>query len=170
MELKKCALEDLELLQKISIELFTDTFKDQNTEEDLKNYLENAYNREQLKKELTNKNSVFFFLLDNKVIVGYLKLNIGNAQTEDIAENALEIERIYIRSNRKRKGYGTSLIEKTEQFARDENKEMIWLGVWEKNLSAMAFYKNKGFVHTSSHSFFMGDDEQTDWIMTKKIY
>lgn len=170
MELKKCALEDLELLQKISIELFTDTFKDQNTEEDLKNYLENAYNREQLKKELTNKNSVFFFLLDNKVIVGYLKLNIGNAQTEDIAENVLEIERIYIRSNRKRKGYGTILIEKAEQFARDENKEMIWLGVWEKNLSAMAFYKNKGFVHTSSHSFFMGDDEQTDWIMTKKIY
>lgn len=170
MELKKCALEDLELLQKISIELFTDTFKDQNTEEDLKNYLENAYNREQLKKELTNKNSVFFFLLDNKVIVGYLKLNIGNAQTEDIAENVLEIERIYIRSNRKRKGYGTILIEKAEQVARDENKEMIWLGVWEKNLSAMAFYKNKGFVHTSSHSFFMGDDEQTDWIMTKKIY
>ncbi|AGY82550.1 GNAT family N-acetyltransferase [Carnobacterium inhibens] len=169
MELKECTLEDLELLQKISIELFTDTFKDQNTEEDLKNYLEKAYNSTQLKKELTNKNSAFFFLLDNEEIVGYLKLNIGDAQTEDIAENAVEIERIYIRSNRKRKGYGTVLIEKAEQFAKEKNKEVIWLGVWEENLSALSFYKKKEFIQISSHSFFMGDDEQTDLIMTKTI-
>lgn len=169
MELKKCNLEDLELLQKISIELFTDTFKDQNTEEDLKNYLEKAYNSTQLKKELTNKNSAFFFLLDNEEIVGYLKLNIGDAQTEGIAENAVEIERIYIRSNLKRKGYGTVLIEKAEQFAQEKNKKVIWLGVWEENLSALSFYKKKGFIQISSHSFFMGDDEQTDLIMTKTI-
>jgi len=169
MELKKCTLEDLERLQKISIELFTDTFKDQNTEEDLKNYLEKAYNSAQLKKELTNKNSTFFFLLDDGEIVGYLKLNVEDAQTEEITDHAVEIERIYIRNNRKRKGYGTILIEKAEQFAQVENKKLIWLGVWEENFDAIAFYKNKGFVQTSSHSFFMGDDEQTDLIMTKKI-
>ena len=169
MELKKCTVEDLKQLQKISIELFTDTFKDQNTEENLKNYLEEAYNSTQLKQELTNKNSTFFFLSDNEEIAGYLKLNIGDAQTEDIAENAVEIERIYIRSNRKRKGYGTVLIEKAEQVAKEKNKEVIWLGVWEENLSALSFYKKKGFIQISSHSFFMGDDEQTDLIMTKTI-
>lgn len=169
MKLKKCTLKDLELLQHISIELFTDTFKDQNTEEDLKNYLEKAYSRTQLKQELTNSNSTFFFLLDNEEIVGYLKLNINDAQTENIAENAVEIERVYIRSNRKRKGYGTALIEKAEQYAHEKNKKTIWLGVWEENLSALSFYKKKGFNHISSHSFFMGDDEQTDLIMTKEI-
>lgn len=169
MELKKCTVEDLKQLQKISIELFTDTFKDQNTEENLKNYLKEAYNSTQLKQELTNKNSTFFFLSDNGEIVGYLKLNIGEAQTEDIAEDAVEIERIYIRSERKRKGYGTILIEKAEQFVKEKNKKVIWLGVWEENLSALSFYKNKGFIQTSSHSFFMGDDEQTDLIMFKEI-
>lgn len=169
MELKKCTLEDLKQLQKISIELFTDTFKNQNTEEDLKNYLEKAYNSTQLKQELANENSTFFFLLDNEEVVGYLKLNIGDAQTEDIAENALEIERIYILSNLKRKGYGTFLIEKAEQFAKQKNKKVIWLGVWEKNFSALSFYKKNGFIQISSHSFFMGEDEQIDLIMTKII-
>ncbi|WP_407371728.1 GNAT family N-acetyltransferase [Carnobacterium sp.] len=169
MELKKCTLEDLKSLQKISIELFTDTFKDQNTEEDLKNYLEKAYNNAQLKQELTNENSTFFFLLDNEEIVGYLKLNIGDAQTEKIDENAVEIERIYIKSDRKRKGYGTFLIEKAKQFAKERNKKVIWLGVWEENLSALSFYKKNGFIQVSSHSFFMGEDEQTDLIMTKTI-
>ncbi|MGB7461085.1 MAG: GNAT family N-acetyltransferase [Carnobacterium jeotgali] len=169
MELKECTLEDLKVLQNISIELFTDTFKYQNTEEDLENYLEKAYNSTQLKQELTNDNSTFFFLLDNEEIVGYLKLNIGDAQTEDIAENAVEIERIYILSNLKRKGYGTFLIENAEQFAKQKNKKVIWLGVWEKNFSALSFYKKNGFIQISSHSFFMGEDEQIDLIMTKII-
>ena len=93
----------------------------------------------------------------------------SSSKQKHVAENAVEIERIYIRSNRKRKGYGTVLIEKAEQFAKEKNKEVIWLGVWEENLSALSFYKKKGFIHISSHSFFMGDDEQTDLIMTKTI-
>ena len=120
-------------------------------------------------RRLGRKSKCSFFLLDNEEIVGYLKLNIDDAQTEDIAENAVEIERIYIRSDRKRKGYGTIFIEKAEQFAKEKNKKVIWLGVWEENLSALSFYKKKGFIQISSHSFFMGDDEQTDLIMTKTI-
>lgn len=169
MEIKKAALADLMLLQEISIETFTDTFKEQNTEEDLKQYLESAYHTNQLKKELANKNSAFFFLLDNKETVGYLKLNVEDAQTENIAENAMEIERIYIRSHHKRRGYGKILIEQAERLAQKEKKKVIWLGVWEENSAALAFYKDRGFDQTSSHSFFMGDDEQTDFILTKKL-
>lgn len=169
MELKKGTLADVMLLQQISIETFTDTFKEQNTEEDLKQYLEKAYTVDQLKKELSNKKSAFFFLLDNEETVGYLKLNVADAQTEEIAEDAVEIERIYIRNGHKRKGYGKILIESAERFARKENKKIIWLGVWEENSAALAFYKDRGYIHTSSHSFFMGDDEQTDFIMTKKL-
>ncbi|QQP71513.1 GNAT family N-acetyltransferase [Carnobacterium sp. CS13] len=157
------------LLQQISIETFTDTFKEQNTEEDLKQYLEKAYTVDQLKKELANEKSSFFFLQDNEETVGYLKVNVEDAQTEDSAESAMEIERIYIRSHYKRKGYGKFLIEQAERFAQKANKKAIWLGVWEKNTAALAFYKDRGFVQTSSHSFFMGDDEQTDLIMTKQL-
>lgn len=169
MEIKKVALADLMLLQEISIETFTDTFKEQNTEEDLNQYLERAYNLEQLKKELANKNSAFFFLLDNKETVGYLKLNVEDAQTESIAENAMEIERIYIRKNYKRKGYGKFLLEQAERLAQKEKKKVMWLGVWEENSAALAFYTAREFVHTSSHSFFMGEDEQTDFILTKRL-
>ncbi|WP_039790739.1 GNAT family acetyltransferase, partial [Paenibacillus riograndensis] len=43
------------------------------------------------------------------------------------------------------------------------------LGVWEKNENAIAFYKKMGFVQTGSHSFYMGDEEQIDIIMTTDI-
>ena len=169
IKLKEVKMENLEDLRSIGIETFIDTFKDDNTEEDLSEYLERAFNKKRLKEELSNENSYFYFILENDEIAGYLKLNILSAQTEDMGNDSMEVERIYIRSKFKRKGYGKIFIEKAIELAREKNKASIWLGVWEKNLKAIAFYESLGFVKKSSHSFFMGEDEQTDYIMRKDL-
>lgn len=54
-------------------------------------------------------------------------------------------------------------------IAISQNKEAIWLGVWEKNDNAIDFYKKIGFVQAGAHSFYMGDEEQMDIIMTKSL-
>lgn len=169
-EIKRCTLEDLAELQKISIETFSDTFLDQNEAQNLQDYLNKAYNSDQLKRELENPSSEFYFLYDGTELAGYLKINTDQAQTETIQENALEVERIYIKSNFKRKGLGKKLIYKALELAEEYQKTTIWLGVWEENLGAIVFYQNLGFVQTGAHSFFMGDDEQVDYIMTKRIH
>jgi len=61
------------------------------------------------------------------------------------------------------------LLNKALEMANKENKKMVWLGVWEKNENAINFYKKMGFIQTGAHSFFMGDEEQTDLIMTKIV-
>lgn len=66
-----------------------------------------------------------------------------------------------------KQGLGKFLINKAIEIAREQNKDKIWLGVWEKNENAIAFYEKMGFVHTGAHSFYMGDEEQIDLIMTK---
>ena len=104
IRIDKVNKEDLEVLQEISIETFTDTFKEHNTEENLNCYLERAYNKEQLEKELLNNSSQFFFIYFEENLAGYIKINMNDAQTEDLGNEALEIERIYIKSSFKRKG------------------------------------------------------------------
>ena len=169
IKMKKCNREDLELLQEISIETFNDTFKDQNSPENMKAYLEKAFNSEQLEKELSNTSSEFFFVYFNEAVAGYLKVNINEAQSEEVGDESLEIERIYIKSKFQKQGIGKYLFNKAIEIAMERNKEKIWLGVWEKNKNAIAFYKKMGFVHTDSHSFYMGDEEQIDIIMTKTL-
>lgn len=164
-----CRESDLQSLQKISIETFSDTFKDQNTTENLTTYLEQAYHTEQLRNELNNPDSTFLFLKDKQEIVGYLKVNINTAQSENIAEEALEVERIYIKKTAKGQGYGRKMIAKAEELAKQKKKKVIWLGVWEHNEHARALYKHLGFVETSEHSFYMGNEQQLDIIMTKKV-
>ena len=169
VEVKKCTVEEVQKLRSISIETFRDTFEEQNTEEDLCNYLEKAYTIEQLKTELLNQDSEFYFIYDEYDLAGYLKININEAQSETNGEEALEIERIYVLPEFKGKGLGKILIQQAVERAQFHQKTNIWLGVWEHNQAALAFYKKLGFVQTGAHSFFMGEDEQTDLILTKNL-
>lgn len=167
--MKKCTFEDLQKLQEISIETFNATFKDQNTPENMKAYLEKAFNLKQLEKELSNTFSQFFFVYFNNEIAGYLKVNTNDAQSEEIGEESLEIERIYIRDKFQRHGIGKYLLIKAMEIAMERNKSKIWLGVWEKNENAIGFYKKMGFIQTGAHSFYMGDEEQMDFVMIKTL-
>ncbi|PZL74234.1 GNAT family N-acetyltransferase [Enterococcus plantarum] len=169
IEIKKISLNDLVALQTLSIKTFTDTFAKDNTPEDLKEYLDQAYTEEKLTSELQNKQSEFYFIYSDDQLAGYLKINVNDAQTETIEEDALEIERIYIDSDFKRLGLGKMLYTKAIERAKELNKTAIWLGVWERNFSAMKFYRKMGFTQVGAHSFFMGEDEQTDLIMKKNL-
>lgn len=82
---------------------------------------------------------------------------------------SLEIERIYIKKKFQKHGLGKYLLNKAMEIAMERNKKKIWLGVWEKNENAIAFYKKLGFVQTGAHSFYMGDERQMDFIMTKTL-
>lgn len=169
INIKKCTFEDLGLLQEISVETFNDTFQNQNSPAVMKAYLDRAFNLKQLGKELLNNYSEFYFIFLNEEVAGYLKLNFNEAQSEKMGNDSLEIERIYIRGKFHKQGLGKYLINKALDIARAQNKEKIWLGVWEKNENAINFYEKMNFVQTGTHSFYMGNEEQLDFIMTKTL-
>jgi diamine N-acetyltransferase len=169
LNLRRCTLEDLRTLQEISYETFKETFENQNSPENMNAYLERAFNIIQLEKELLNISSQFFFVYFNNEVAGYLKVNTNNAQSEEMGEKSLEIERIYVKNEFQKLGLGKYLFNKAMEIAVESNKKNIWLGVWEKNEKAIAFYEKMGFVHHDSHLFFMGDEEQIDFIMIKPL-
>jgi diamine N-acetyltransferase len=169
INIKPCTIDDILVLETISYETFNDTFKDQNSPENMNAYLEKAFNVKQLEKELSIVSSQFFFVYFNHEVAGYLKVNTLDSQSENMGEDSLEIERIYIRTKFQKLGLGKYLINKAIEIAKEQEKNKIWLGVWEKNENAIAFYKKLGFVQAGSHSFFMGDEEQIDFIMIKSL-
>ena len=166
---RKVVLDDINQLQEIGRETFYETFSAGNTEENMKKYLEEGFSIEKLTREINDINSeIYFAELDNKVI-GYLKLNFGESQTELKNSKALEIERIYVSKDFHGKRVGQLLYEKAMQVANDRKVDNVWLGVWEENPRAINFYKKNGFVEFDKHIFKLGEDEQTDIMMKKKI-
>ena len=165
IEIKKASLSDLEVLQIISIQTFSETFAEVNTPQNIENYNRDSFNLEQLTSELTNPSSQFFIAYSNSEQIGYLKINFGNAQTEILNDQALEIHRIYVLHAFHGKKVGQLLLDKAIDIAQQMHADYIWLGVWEKNDRALQFYIKNGFVTFDTHVFILGDEEQTDLLM-----
>ena len=168
IEIRKVRIEDVEELQTISRQTFYETFSAENTEENMRNYLEQQLSIERLLSEL-NANSEFYFAIYSNRIIGYIKLNFGESQTEIKNTNAIEIERIYVLKEFQGKAVGQVLYQKAIQIAEELKATYIWLGVWEKNEKAIRFYKKNGFVEFDKHVFILGTDRQTDIMMKKQL-
>lgn len=167
--IKTITADDVKKLQEVSRETFKATFDPYTAPADMKRFLAEDYETGKLIKEINNPDSRFFFLMVGDEVAGYLKINVGDAQTEHLKENALEVERIYLLPNFQHKGLGNVLLDYAEETAKKEGKDYMWLGVYEKNINAQNFYKRHGFEKVSQHTFQVGSDPQTDWLLLKKL-
>lgn len=169
IEIKRITLEDINELQDIGRQTFHETFSAVNTEENMAKYLAEELSIEKLSDEVNNNDSEFYFAIFEREIVGYLKLNSGQSQTELKDKKALEIERIYVLKEFHGKSVGQLLYNKAIQRAADLKADYVWLGVWEENPRAISFYKKNGFEEFDKHIFKLGDDEQTDIMMKLQL-
>ena len=163
------SVEDIEALQAISKQTFTETFGSQNTAEDLAKFLSEEYAFDKLKAEVENPESFYYFCYFEDELAGYLKLNVGAAQTELDYPEALEIQRIYVLQKYQGKRIGLAMMQQALAVAEELKKPQVWLGVWENNFKAQVFYQKSGFKKVGSHDFILGDDIQTDYILVKEL-
>lgn len=166
---RQCIPDDIHTLCYFSYKTYNETFAHMNTPSNMKTYLEQSFNINKLSGELSNSNSLFYFLYANGELAGYLKLNEAPSQTDINDMQSLEIERIYVAKEYQGEGLGNVLMNKAIDIANTGKKLYVWLGVWEKNDRAILFYKKNGFYEVDTHSFFMGEEEQTDFVMRKDL-
>ncbi len=164
-EVSKVSASDAVLLQIIGKQTFYEAFKDDNSIEDLNQYLNESFSFQKITEELKNVNSEFYFAKSNDQVIGYFKINFGKSQTELSEKNGLEIERIYLLKQFYGKNAWQKLLDKALEIALKNQHDFVWLGVWEKNTRAIHFYKKNGFVAFDKHVFQLGNDKQTDIMM-----
>lgn len=164
----KIGISEVEKLQEISRKTFKETFETVNSEENMQSYLQERLSVEQLTTELSNSNSEFYFAQQENEILGYLKLNFNEAQTEKV-EEGYEIERIYVLKAYHGMKIGQMLFEKAISIGKERKMKSVWLGVWEENHRALRFYEKNGFEVFGKHTFVLGSDTQTDLMMKLKM-
>ncbi|MCE7992308.1 MAG: GNAT family N-acetyltransferase [Roseivirga sp.] len=165
IEIRLCGPEDLEALTAIASQTFTDTFAHLNDPVHFAPYIAKAFSLGQIKSELENPATEFYFLFYDDKLAGYLKLNFAEAQSDLNDPESLEIERIYVLDSFQGLGLGKALFQLSLDKALDQSLKYVWLGVWEKNTKAIDFYKTRGFYTFDKHPFKLGDDLQTDYLM-----
>ncbi len=160
---------DAALIADLSRTTFYDTFAGHNTRENMDKFMNQQFTREKLMKEVGADKNIFLVAEVDGETLGYARLRQVPNPEELNNMDTIELARIYSVQSKIGKGVGSALMEKCIEVAKDHGKEVIWLGVWEKNQHAIAFYQRWGFEKFSEHEFILGDDVQTDWLMKKTL-
>lgn len=167
LTIRRATIDDADALSIVARQTFYDTFTGTCTEEDMQQFLDEHFNLEQTKKELLNKDDLFFLAEANGVLTGYLRMMEDYSGLEVMKKwKALELKRIYVDKQFHGMGIAQQLINFVESYARENHYEVIWLGVWEHNLRAKRFYEKSGFTDSGyTHDFPIGNTPQTDnWL------
>ena len=160
---------DAELIADMSRQTFYDTFAAVNTKEDMDKFMNEQFNRESLIKEVGAPGNIFLLAYDGEAPLGYVRMRDGEKRSEFNNPSAVEIARIYATHSSIGKGVGKALMQECIRIAKEMNRDIIWLGVWEKNDRAIEFYRKWGFEKFAEHDFVLGNDVQTDWLMCRKV-
>jgi len=147
---------------------FHDTFASQNMPEDMEAYLNEAFNQSRQDIELHDPHTTTLLAEADGVLVGYAQLRRGEAPACVAERDSVELVRFYVDVPWQGRGVAPRLMQATREAAAAYARG-IWLGVWEKNLRAIAFYTKAGFAHVGSHEFRLGSDVQTDHIMARRL-
>ena len=169
--IRQAVAGDAKPLTDLAYTTFWDAFAahPKNAPDDLNHYMRQAFNVEQITAELADEKSIFLLAEIEGELAGYSKLVVDTIEPGIAAERPVELSRLYSQQKFLGTGVGQTLMEACIERARNDGRDVIWLGVWEFNPRAQRFYEKNGFRIVGKHVFQLGSDPQTDLLMQREI-
>ena len=171
---RPAAIADAASVSQLGAVTFRETFEGENTPEDMARYLANAFTPNQQAAEIADPAGAVLLAerrhtSDDAELVGYVHLAPGPAPAAVGGPAPLELKRLYVKRAWHGQGVAQALMDAALDTARARGAQTLWLGVWERNPRALAFYRKYGFVRVGEHTFVLGADAQTDWLLTRPV-
>jgi GNAT superfamily N-acetyltransferase len=167
--IRRASTEDAKLLAELGALTFAETFSEENTAEDMAAYMAASFSPERLTAELADPSSTFFIAEVDGSAAGYAQIHSGEAPEGVEGGKPIELVRLYVARAWLGRGVGPALMQRCIEEARRMGFQTIWLGVWERNHRAQAFYRKWNFHEVGEHIFQLGSDPQRDIVMQRAI-
>lgn len=172
--IRPAAVDDAAALSRFAATTFRETFESENTPEDLAHYLAEAFTPEQQAAEIADPAGTVLLAeyhgeSGDTELVGYAHLTAGPVPEAVRGPAPLELKRIYVARAWHGQGVAQALMSAAIESARARGARTLWLGVWERNPRAVAFYAKYGFTRVGEHTFVLGSDTQTDWLFVRSV-
>ncbi len=160
---------DAALLARLAASAFSDSFAADNSAEDMALYMAGAFGESIQREELSDPRHVVILAEQRGHVAGYAMLRDGPAPASVGDADAIEIARLYAVQRLIGTGVGATLMQRCVSEAAERGKRSLWLGVWEHNARAIAFYQRWAFIDVGSQLFTLGRDRQTDRVMARRV-
>lgn len=160
---------DARRLAQLAETTFRETFGAVNSAEDMDDHCRSSYGEPIQAREISDPSMTTLLCEDGERLIGYAQLRWSPAPTGVYASYPGEIQRLYVASDWHGKGVAQDLMNASFDVMRARRSDVVWLGVWERNPRAIAFYERLGFAAVGEHVFRVGNDPQRDVVMARPV-
>ena len=167
--IRRAAPPDAAELARLGARTFADAFGADNRPEDLEAHLASSYGVRQQAEELANPDMVTLVAEHDGELVAFAQVRRGPAPACVAGESPLELWRFYVDRSWHGRGIAQRLMAASLDAARELGGRTLWLSVWERNPRAIAFYTKTGFRNAGTKDFWVGSDQQTDFVLVTDL-
>ena len=160
---------DAASLAAIAERTFREAFAADNSEEDINLHCAQKFGAEIQSAEISDPQVTTLLAEVAGELVGFAQLRLAHAAASVKGDRPAELHRIYVSSEWHGRGVANELMRAVYAAAAQAGSDCIWLGVWERNLKALAFYRKCGFRIVGDHPFVLGRDRQRDLVLAAEV-
>ncbi|MEI7582510.1 GNAT family N-acetyltransferase [Runella sp.] len=168
-DITPATLSDAPTLRDLMERTFVDTYEQFNTPENMQQYVASHFGLTQVEQELRDEKVQYLVMKQNERLIGFAKLVKDHSAEGLEGHKVVELERIYVTRTHHGQKLGAKLMQACLDWSKNAGFETIWLGVWEHNPKALAFYEKMGFQRFGEHVFVLGTEVQNDFLMKKEL-
>ncbi|HZH16228.1 MAG TPA: GNAT family N-acetyltransferase [Archangium sp.] len=165
VRIRPATLADAATLTELGTRTFRDTFAADNTPENVEAFLATHYRPDIQEVELKDPRNLYLLAEVSGVPAGFALLRDGASVQGVQAERPLNLSRLYVDRSFLGAKVGAALMLRCLEEGRARRHDVLWLGVWERNARALAFYSRWGFTEVGEMRFLLGDDPQRDLVL-----
>lgn len=164
--LRRAKAGDAPSLAVLAERTFRDTFGPRNSPENMDTHCAKVFGPEIQLREIGEQGLVTTVAEADRRMIGFSQLRLSHAHASVSAQRPAELARLYVVAEWHGRGVSGDLMKDALDTAEREGCDVLWLGVWEHNPKAMAFYRKFGLEVVGTHAFMLGHDRQRDLIMS----
>jgi ribosomal protein S18 acetylase RimI-like enzyme len=168
--IRRATSADAVVLSEFGARTFFEAFAIDNSPEDMRLHLHSAWRPELQRAEIADPSLDTLLACDaGGALAGFAQLRANHAPAGVVTRGAIELKRFYVDKPWQGRGLARRLMDAVEVRARERGARELWLGVWERNPRAQAFYRKCGFRQVGTQVFVVGTDPQTDHVMLREL-
>ena len=167
--LRIATADDAPALAVFAERTFRETFGPFNRPDDMDAYCAATYAVERQRRELADPRRLTLVVEHEARLAAYGQLLAGAAPECVTGEEPIELLRFYVDKPWHGRGIAHLLMTEVAAAARSRGARTLYLGVWERNVRAIAFYKKEGFRSVGSRPFVLGTKVDTDLLLVRPL-
>lgn len=156
--------KDVPALAVLARVTFANTFQHYPPEE-LAGHLAHEYSEDRIRELLRHPLRRTWVVERDGELVGYAVAGEGDLPHPEVSARAGQLHRLYLLPPAQGGGWGRALMDAALAWLAEQGRAPVFIGVWENNLRAQAFYRRFGFEPVGEYPYPVGSTMDRELIL-----